>query len=135
MQPRHLALVALGGAVGAFVRFEFLETWSVSDGDFPCTTLALNLTGALLLGVLVEVVERAANATWLQPLLGIGVLGALTTFGSFAVETVLMVDAGNSASAALYVAATLAGGTLAALAGLFVAGWRGGTPVPDEGES
>jgi len=135
VQRRQLALVALGGAVGAFLRFELLEAWVVTRGDFPASTLAINLTGALLLGVLVEVVAGAADRTWLRPLLGIGLLGALTTFGGFAVETVLMVDAGNVGGAAAYVTLTLIGGALAATAGLFVAGWRGGAPVPDEGES
>lgn len=118
-----------------FFRFEVLETWNVARGDFPVTTLAVNLVGAFLLGVLVEVVERTGDGTWLRPLLGVGALGALTTFGGFAVETVLMVDAGNTVGAAWYVVATLAGGAVTATTGLFVAGWRGGVPVPEEGES
>lgn len=135
MRRRQLALVALGGAAGALLRFEVIERSTVARGDFPITTLVINLVGAFLLGVLVEVVERAGDGTWLRALLGVGLLGALTTFSGFAVETVLMVDAGNTFGAAWYVAATLVGGLAAVTTGLVVAGWRGGVPVPEEGES
>lgn len=129
-------LVAAGGAIGALLRYGFHDRWPVATGSFPTTTLLLNLVGAFALGVIVEIGTRRGDApAWVRPLLGMGALGALTTFSGFAVETVHMLDAGRTADATAYVALSLVAGVMAATAGLLVTGWRGGMPVPDDGES
>lgn len=136
MPFREAPLVAAGGAAGALLRYGIHDLWPVATGRFPTTTLLLNIVGAFALGVVVEIGTRpGSTAGWARPLLGMGALGALTTFGGFTVETVQMLDAGRAADATTYVVVSLAAGVMAATAGLYATGWRGGMPVPDDGES
>lgn len=71
---------------------------------------------------------------WARWLIGIGGLGAFTTFSTLAVELALLARDGHAALALAYAIVSLAAGVAAALLGLFVAGWRR-APVPSEGES
>jgi CrcB protein len=85
--PRDLALVALGGSVGAVARVWFATIWPVQPGAMPWTTLTENLVGALLLGLLVGVLHaRGRGSPRTRALLGAGLLGAFTTYSTFAVE-------------------------------------------------
>ncbi len=136
MQIREVVLVAAGGGAGALLRYGVHDTWPVTTGSFPTTTLLLNLVGAFALGVVVEIGTRRGGApAWARPLLGMGALGAFTTFSGFTVEAVQMLDAGRTSDALAYVVLSLVAGVMAATAGLYVTGWRGGMPVPDDGES
>lgn len=136
LSSRNFGLVAAGGAVGAAARYEILHSFPVGEGTFPTTTLLVNVAGAFLLGLLIEtVVKHERHTLWARPLLGIGVLGAFTTFSSLASETDLLVRDGRVVTAAAYVAASLVLGIVAAVAGLLVGGWRPVQPVPEEGES
>ncbi len=136
MNRHDLAFVALGGAIGSMLRHMVQETWPASSGAFPTSTLALNLGGAFLLGLVVELVARQRHESrWMRPLLGIGVLGATTTFGGLAVEGVLLIRDGAPGVAAAYLVVTIAGGLVAAVAGLLAGGWRAPEDVPSEGES
>ncbi len=82
----NFLLVAIGGSVGAMLRYS-LSQWLVSTtGHFPWGTLVANLTGCLLMGVLLGTgVQRNLETSWL--LLGVGVLGSLTTWSTFSGET------------------------------------------------
>ncbi len=104
-------LVALGGAVGALLRWG-VGRW-LSGSRFPWATLVVNVVGSLLLGVVVT-----ASDGWPQILLGSGVAGALTTYSTFALETLLLVDEGRRRAAVLNVAASLA-----LALGAFALGW------------
>ena len=103
--------VALGGAVGALLRWA-LARWSAT-ARFPWGTLVANVLGSLLLGGV-----AAALSGWAQVLLATGVAGALTTYSSFALETVLLDRNDRRGTAMLSVVATLAVGSAA-----FAAGW------------
>lgn len=97
-------LVALGGALGAVIRY---AAGLVAPG--PRATLLVNVAGSLLLGAV-----AADSPAWVLTLLGSGVAGALTTYSAFALETVELAPrraAGN-------VLATLALGSAA-----FALGW------------
>jgi len=132
---RELALIGAGGAVGACARYGVGEAWPTHPGRFPTTTLVINLVGAFLLGALLEWLTRHERLDhWARFALGIGVLGAFTTFSTFATEVALLVRDGHGATAIAYATTSLAGGLGAVLAGLWVAGWRH-APVPAEGES
>ncbi len=110
-------LAGLGGALGALGRWGIEE--AVPAADWPWPTLLVNLTGCLLLGVLLGLLaERRPEATGLRTFVGAGVLGGFTTFSAFAVETVDLLRAGAVSAAGAYVLASVAGGVLAVAIGL-----------------
>jgi CrcB protein len=129
-------LVAVGGAAGALARYGLSCAFPVATGHFPTTTLLINLSGAFLLGALLEALLRRGRPDhWLRMLGGVGVLGAFTTFSTLANETALLGRDGHTATAVAYDAASLVGGVAAVVLGLVVAGWRYRPPLLDEGES
>jgi CrcB protein len=110
---------ALGGVLGALGRYGVSQALPHRVGSWPWAVLLINLTGCLLLGVLIAAVfARHPDSPWLRPLLGTGVLGGYTTFSTFAVDTVQLADAGRPGVAAAYVVASAVGGVLAAAAGV-----------------
>jgi fluoride exporter len=134
-RPAPLALISLGGALGAAVRYEFTLAFPVHAGHFPFTTFAINISGAFLLGLLLEWLARHRDETdWARWFVGVGVLGAFTTFSTMAVELTLLARDGHALTAVAYATASLAVGLAAVILGLVAAGWRR-APVPAEGES
>ncbi|SFP65589.1 CrcB protein [Geodermatophilus dictyosporus] len=110
-------LAALGGALGALARWGVAEVLPRDDG-WPWATLLVNLSGCLLMGVLLGVLAgRETEPAWARPLLGVGVLGGYTTYSAFAVEVADLTDAGTAARAAGYVLVSVVGGVLAVAAG------------------
>jgi CrcB protein len=110
-----LLLVMLGGALGAVVRH--LVDLAMPRAVVPLGTLTVNVAGSLLLGLLAGL-GTAVPDGW-GALLGTGFCGALTTWSTFAFQTV---DAGSRWAAALNVAATLVAGFGAVLLGHALAG-------------
>jgi CrcB protein len=114
-------LAALGGALGALARWGVAVALPSSPGSWPWATLLVNLTGCLLIGVLLAVLlARYPSSPWLRPLLATGVLGGYTTYSAFAVEVVQLIDAGALGMAAAYVVASVLCGVLAVTAGLLL---------------
>ncbi|GGL27313.1 hypothetical protein GCM10009037_08680 [Halarchaeum grantii] len=109
-------LVGLGGALGALCRTAVGE--SVAADGFPASTLAVNVVGSFLLGLL----TFAGVGGDAMLLLGTGACGAFTTFSSFAVETVRLWETGERVRAAITAVANLLGaGAAIALAWLILA--------------
>jgi CrcB protein len=107
--PLGLAAIALGGALGASARSGIARAWPTHGGGFPWATLATNVSGSAVLGLLLVIVlERLGPNPYLRPFFATGFLGAYTTFSTFAVETDLLLRDGHVATAAGYVAASLA---------------------------
>jgi CrcB protein len=110
--------MAGGGALGAVARYALLSEWPTQPGRFPWGTFVVNVSGSLLLGVLlVTLTGRLPRRTLARPVLGTAVIGAYTTFSTLAMETVLLLRAGHLPTAVLYVAASVAAGLVAFVLG------------------
>ena len=113
-----LGVVSAGGALGALARYGLAVAWPHRPGAFPWTTFAINVSGCLLIGVLmVLITEVWAAHRLLRPFLGTGVLGGYTTFSTYAVEARQLVAAGAARTALLYLAGTLTAALVAVYAG------------------
>jgi fluoride exporter len=115
-------LVALGGAVGACLRF-LADRWVQArhDTGFPWGTLTVNAAGSLLLGLLTGAALFGMPPPLVRPLLGIGLCGALTTYSTFGYESVKLVTDGARWFAALNVLGTVLAGLGAGGIGLLLA--------------
>lgn len=109
------ALVAGGGAVGAALRYAAFLL--LASDRFPWATLAVNLAGCALIGLLLPLIATRP-AAWL--LLSVGLLGGLTTFSSFALDAVALMRAGHTSAAVAYLLASAGGGMVACAAGWWV---------------
>jgi CrcB protein len=110
----ELAAVFAGGCAGAIARALLGEALPHDPGDWPWATLAANIAGSFILGwAATRLGERLPPATFLRPLLATGFCGALTTFSTFQLELLELLDADRAALAALYAAVSLAAGYLA----------------------
>ncbi|MSQ13924.1 MAG: fluoride efflux transporter CrcB [Dehalococcoidia bacterium] len=113
-------LVALGGATGAVARYLTVRVvQSTLQASFPYGTLAVNVSGCLLIGLLFGLAE---GRNWLTPnfraFLSVGFLGGFTTFSAFGYETIALVRDGLVAQAALNVVLQLVVGLAAVALGL-----------------
>ena len=89
-----LVAVASGGAIGGILRY-VISVWYVTNysSSFPWPTLIANAIGALFIGILyVLIAEKGLVAVTWRPFLMIGLLGALTTFSSFSLETITLIE-------------------------------------------
>lgn len=114
-----LGAVAAGGALGSLARYEITRTFPVEPGRFPTTTLTINTAGSFVLGVvLVLLIERLPPSRYARAFLAVGVIGAFTTYSTFAVEAAQLVADHHLATATAFVAASIGGGLAAAWLGI-----------------
>ena len=117
-----LAVIAAGGVVGSLARWGIASTLPHHGTAYPWATFLENVTGCLLLGVLMWfVVEVWIVGRYVRPFLGVGVLGGFTTFSTFSVETTGLLRDGAVGMAALYVVGSLLAGLLAVRLGRVLA--------------
>ncbi|HDZ80996.1 MAG TPA: fluoride efflux transporter CrcB [Roseobacter sp.] len=117
-----LSLVAAGGAIGASLRylsgvaitrvFGFLE--------FPVAVLTVNVLGSFIMGLFLVTAAHKGLAH-LNPFVATGILGGFTTFSSFSLETVTLIERGHIWSAGIYVALSVGLSVLGLMLGLLVA--------------
>lgn len=117
-----LFAIALGGAAGALSRHfvaSAVSRWAGSG--FPFGTMTVNVLGSLLMGLLITLLAHRFEATpELRALITVGFLGSFTTFSTYSMETVLLVERGDLQAAALYAFGSLAVGVLALVAGMWL---------------
>lgn len=118
----RLVLVAAGGAAGAVARYLVGGFVAERCGtSFPLGTLAVNVTGSFFLGFLVALTTDRFVSPGLRTTLGVGFLGAYTTFSTFEYETLQLLVSGSVGRAALNIGVSLSTGLLAVWLGTVVA--------------
>ena len=118
-QGTAVTVVALGGAIGAVARYEIGLLAPAAHGTFPTSTFLINVVGSLLMGVLVVMVTEARDAhpLW-RPFLGVGILGGFTTFSTFSLDGLQLLQERHLAVGGLYLAGTVLACVAAAATGL-----------------
>jgi CrcB protein len=120
-KPAILAAVAGGGALGGLCRYGVAQLIPVGPGGFPWATFWTNISGSLLLGILIVIATRRFPSNrFVRPFLATGLLGAYTTFSTLTVEVDLLLGDGSAATALVYCTASLVAGLAAAWAGLLL---------------
>jgi fluoride exporter len=114
-----LAVVSAGGALGSLGRWGVSRALPHAEGQVAWATSLENLSGALLLGLLMALVLGVgAPSRYLRPFLGVGVLGGYTTFSAYMLDTRALLAAHHLPAALGYLLGTLVGGLAAVWAGL-----------------
>lgn len=115
--------IAIGGILGCWARYYMTGLiQGVFGREFPYATLTINVLGAFLMGfIFIETLERVT----ISPVLRVGILtgglGGFTTFSTFSMEALLLVEEGAFGRAALYVGLSMILGLGAAFSGAFIA--------------
>jgi CrcB protein len=122
--------VALGGAIGAVMRYQLGRGMTHWLGPqvvtaFPWATLTANIIGSMAMGLLAGWIARHGgqtpiNGEQMRLLLGVGLLGGFTTFSAFSLEMMLLVERGQIASAITYSAVSVLAGLAALYIGLII---------------
>ena len=113
--------IALGGAIGAVARYLFSQQMTHWLGHgFPYGTLGVNILGSLLMGMLIGVAVKWADMSQtLHLFLAIGVLGGFTTFSSFSLDAVSLLQRGDYSGTLLYIVASV----MTSISALFIGIW------------
>ncbi|TAV73882.1 fluoride efflux transporter CrcB [Rhizobium leguminosarum] len=115
-------LVAAGGAIGSLLRY-YVGQWALRlmGPAFPWGTLAVNIVGCFVIGVLAELIARKFNASVeLRLLLITGFLGGFTTFSAFSLDAISLFERGEAVAGGIYIAASVGLSMAAVIAGLAV---------------
>jgi fluoride exporter len=116
-----VVLLLVAGAAGALLRYEVeFAVRRRTGSDLPVGTLVINVSGSLALGILLGVAEHHGVSTTLVTVAGTGLLGAYTTFSTFSVDTVGLLERGRTGAALANLGASLVLGLGAAGLGLLL---------------
>lgn len=115
--------IAVGGTFGCWARYGMTNLIQAIYGrDFPYATLSINVLGSFLMGFLfIETLERLTISPELRTGILTGFLGGFTTFSTFSMESILLVEQGEGPKAAAYLLLSVGAGLLAAFGGAYVA--------------
>ena len=117
-----LLAVSIGGAIGAIARFQLSQLFAKSfSGDFIYNIMVANILGCFLMGVCYEFMNLKMNmgSEWRAFFL-VGVLGAFTTFSSFALDVFILVERGNFLNASLYILSSVVFSILGLFLGIYI---------------
>src|SRR5690625_2338172 len=121
---QNILIVGLGGFIGSVTRYKLGELiFHMTDQwRFPCVTLAVNLLGCMVVGVLACIAERHnLFGQELRLSLFTGLLGGFTTFSAFGLAAMHLIRRGDLGIAALYVGASVLLGIIAVWLGFKLA--------------
>ncbi|MCG9731076.1 fluoride efflux transporter CrcB [Shewanella sp. Isolate13] len=100
----NVLFVAIGGSIGAVFRYLIsLLMLQVFGSGFPFGTLVVNILGSFLMGVIFALGQVSELSPEIKAFIGVGMLGALTTFSTFSNETLLLIQQGHLVKAVLNV--------------------------------
>jgi fluoride exporter len=115
-----LSQVALGGAIGASLRYlSNVSAMRIFGPGFPYGTVFVNILGSFAMGVLIVALAKKGG-THLAPLLMTGILGGFTTFSAFSLDSFTLWERGDITSALAYVAGTVILSLGALAAGIYL---------------
>lgn len=113
--------VAAGGALGAVARYGACLLLTARGAAFPLATFTVNMTGCLLMGAVTETfTQKAALPSEAKLLLATGFLGAFTTFSTFSLENIILLQREAYLRLALYTAGAVGVGMSATAAGMYL---------------
>lgn len=113
--------IAAGGAIGAALRFLMSSGIARLGSAFPWGTLAVNVLGSLVMGLLVGLFAVKVQASQeVRAFLTTGVLGGFTTFSAFSADTALLIERNEMMAASLYVLGSVVLSLAAMFAGLWI---------------
>ena len=113
--------VAMGGALGASARYWLYNAHPVLQQKLGLATVVVNVAGSFLMGLVFMVVtERAGLSPTLRPLVGVGFLGAFTTYSTYSLDAWRLLEQGQPVWAVSYLLGTLVLCIAATGAGLMV---------------
>ncbi|UCA47350.1 fluoride efflux transporter CrcB [Pseudochrobactrum sp. XF203] len=119
----NFLIVFLGAGIGGAARYGtglLLSRFSALT-MFPLSTFAVNITGSLLMGLIIGYFSaRGGLAESWKLLLTTGIMGGFTTFSAFSLETVLLMESGNIGTALVYILSSVILGAAALMAGLYL---------------
>ena len=122
LEPSALVAVGAGGALGAVARYAMTDWVRRFAGDaFPWGTLAVNVTGSLLLGFMLVWMQTHLTTNQSRLFAAVGILGSFTTFSTYSYEAVELVRVGAFWRAGGYALGSLVLGLLAVVVGATVA--------------
>ena len=117
-----LLAVAIGGAIGAIARFQLSQSFIKSfSGDFIYNIMVANIVGCFLMGVCYEFMNLKMNVgvEW-RAFFMVGILGAFTTFSSFALDVFILVERGNFLNASMYILSSVVFSILGLFIGIYI---------------
>jgi len=116
-------LIGVAGAAGAPLRYVVDVALSERvDGAFPLGTLVVNISGSFVLGLITGLAMYHGFPKASREVLGTGFVGAYTTFSTFTLETMQLIEDRQTRSTSINIALSVGAGALAAAAGLALAG-------------
>jgi len=121
---KAIVLIACGGAVGAVLRYA-ISVWTREffGPEYPWGTFLVNVVGCLLMGILVQSIDVAIVSDQARLLVGVGLLGALTTFSAFGYDTIVCFRQMGWSLALANVMANVICGLLAVVLGMALVRW------------
>lgn len=122
MTLRLLLIIGIGGFLGTIARYLSQQlVYRFYPATFPMGTLAVNVTGCLLIGIIYVLSEKGNLLTpeW-RLFLTTGLCGGFTTFSTFSYESVQLLNDGEYSSLGIYVIASVVLGILATIIGIWL---------------
>ncbi|MEO7043701.1 MAG: fluoride efflux transporter CrcB [Ferruginibacter sp.] len=109
---KNFILVGIGGGIGAMLRY--LVYFFLKTTDFPVGTLVINIIGSFIIGIVMALsIKELSFSPDMKIFLATGICGGFTTFSSFSLENILLLQEGRLNTAFFYTAVSILGGLAA----------------------